>query len=115
MVFLGLLLSCRNDRSKNRLETVIPICDKSLYVEKYVVWGGGAFGGDMISAYLTDSVHFRILLKTYDNAHEGIGFKCLGDTILILNQSFDTLSNRFKVTTMDRYSIEELKRKKVFE
>lgn len=61
------LFSCRNDRNREKLKTIIPICNQGLFVEKYEVWGGGAYGGDMISAYLTDSTNFRKYLRTYDN------------------------------------------------
>ena len=107
---------CKNDRSKDKLETIIPLCNQKLFVEKYVVSGGGAYGGDMISAYLTDSANFRIYLRTYDNAHEGIAFECKGnDSVSVYKQITDTATNRFKIVSTIVYSLSELRKKKVFE
>src|SRR5688572_2842400 len=91
---------CRIDRSKDKFETIIPICNQHLFVEKYIVSGGGAYGGDMISAYLTDSTNFRVYLRTYDNAHEGIAFECYGsDSVSVSRQIKDTATNRFKIVS----------------
>lgn len=110
------LFSCRNDRSKDNLKAIIPICNHRLFVEKYEVWGGGAYDGDMISAYLTDSTDFRIYLRTYDNAHEGIAFECKGeDSICVYKQVLDTTINKFKIISTTIYSLSELRKKKVFE
>ncbi|HET9055205.1 MAG TPA: hypothetical protein VFN30_00010 [Chitinophagaceae bacterium] len=110
------LLSCRNVKNKDKLKAIIPICDQRLFVEKYEVWGGGAYGGDMISAYLTDSVNFRKYLRTYDNAHESIAFECKGkDSVSIYKQVLDTNSNKFKIVSTTVYSILELRARKEFD
>jgi hypothetical protein len=110
------LFSCNNDRSKDKLETIIPLCNQKLFVEKYIVSGGGAYGGDMTSAYLTDSTNFRIYLRTYDNAHEGIAFECKGsDSVCVSKQITDTTTNRFKIVSTEVYSLSELRKKKIFE
>lgn len=110
------LLGCRNDKSKDKLKAIIPICNQRLFVEKYEVWGGGAYGGDMISAYLTDSINFRKYLRTYDNAHEGIAFECKGkDSVNVYKQILDTTTNKFKIVSTTVYNLIELREKKVFE
>lgn len=110
------LFSCKNDKNKDKLKTIIPICNQRLFVEKYEVWGGGAYGGDMISAYLTDSTNFRKYLRTYDNAHEGIAFECMGkDSILVYKQVLDTTTNKFKIVSTTVYNLLELKEKKAFD
>jgi len=110
------LFSCRNDRNREKLKVIIPICNQGLFVEKYEVWGGGAYGGDMISAYLTDSTNFRKYLRTYDNAHEGIAFECKGeDSINVYKQVLDTTTNKFKIISTTVYSLSELRKKKVFD
>lgn len=117
-IFFLLFISfgCKDDRSKDKLETIIPLCNQKLFVEKYIVSGGGAYGGDMISAYLTDSTNFRIYLRTYDNAHEGIAFECKGsDSVRVSKQITDTTTNRFKIVSTEVYSLSALRMKKVFE
>ena len=118
-IFLFLLFfsfSCRNNRSKSKIKAVIPLCNQRLFAEKYEVWGGGAYDGDMISAYLTDSTNFRIYLRTYDNAHEGIAFDCKGkDSVSIYFQVMDSATNKFKIASTTVYSLSELRKKKEFE
>lgn len=109
-------LACRSDRNKDKLEIVIPICSERLFVEKFNVRGGGALGGDMISAYLTDSANFRIYLRTYDNAHETIAFECVGkDGINIYRQKEDPKINKFRNIDTTYFSRAALKKNKVFE
>jgi hypothetical protein len=116
LFFVFILFSCRNDRRKDKIKAIIPICNRHLFVEKYEVWGGGAYDGDMISAYLTDSVNFRVYLLTYDNAHEGISFECKGeDSVSVYKQTLDTATNRFKIVSTTVYSLSELRKKKVFD
>lgn len=116
LFFLFFSIGCRNDQSKDKLKTIIPICNQRLFVEKYEVWGGGAYGGDMLSAYLTDSANFRKYLRTYDNAHEGIAFECKGkDSVIIYKQVLDTTTNKFKIVSTTIYNLLELRKEKVFE
>ena len=116
LFFYFFSFGCRNDRSKDKLKAIIHICNQHLFVEKYEVWGGGAYDGDMISVYLTDSTNFRIYLRTYDNAHESIGFECKGeDSVNVYNQVIDTATNKFKTVMSKVYSLSELRKKKIFE
>jgi len=58
------------------------VCDH-VYMEYYRVFGSGAFGGDLLSAYLTDSTHFRKYLGTFDDAESGYSCDCRGDSIVV--------------------------------
>jgi hypothetical protein len=84
VVFFPLLqFGCRSDKSKANHSSTIEVCDKTLFVEKYTIAGGGAHGGDRISDYLTDSINFRMYIGTFDNAHENFTYECKGDSVYI--------------------------------
>ena len=51
-------------------------CNCNLYVEHYNVFDQGAFGTGLNSAYLTDSLNFRIFLGVYDDGDEHIEVRC---------------------------------------
>ncbi|MBL7750391.1 MAG: hypothetical protein JNN29_03360 [Chitinophagaceae bacterium] len=95
-------LSCRSDRSKRYHSTTIEVCGKALLVEKYVVSGGGAFGGDRVSDYLTDSSNFRIYIGTFDNANENFTYECKGDSIYIEKISIEEEGIPYKTKTVVR-------------
>jgi len=81
---LILLSGCSNDRNKEKHVSTRSICDSNiLFVETYTIFGSGAYGGDRVSNYLTDSVNFRFFIGAYDNAHENYTYLCKGDTIYI--------------------------------
>ena len=110
------LCSCNNNRSKKKLKTTIPICSQRIFVEKYEISGGGAYDGDIVSAYLTDSNNFRIYLRTYDNAHESMRFECSGkDNIIVYYLVQDTATYKFETHDTSVYNIPFLKKKKIFE
>lgn len=79
-------LSCR---SKANHSSTIGVCDKLLLVEKYLISGGGAYGGDRVSDYLTDSINFRMYVGTLDNAHENFNYECKGDSVYIERVSIE--------------------------
>jgi|GEM_PF-3103760 len=58
-------------------------CNCKLYLETYMVFGGGAWGGDVDSRYLTDSVTFRKYLGTFDEEDGLIITRCNGDNITV--------------------------------
>lgn len=107
--------SCRDNRSKERLDAVFEICNRKLFVEKYIVAGGGAYGGDMTSAYLTDSTNFRKYVLTYDNAKEGLAFECHNDDITVSRKLLNTATNKFEIVETFGYNILKLKDGKKFE
>lgn len=77
-----LLFGCVDKRSKKEFNTSFKTCD-SLYIELYRVYGSGALGGDLLSAYLTDSTSFRKYLGTFDDADGGYYCECKGDLIVV--------------------------------
>ena len=110
------LCYCNNNRSKKKIKAVITLCNQQLFVEKYEISGGGAYDGDIISAYLTDSTNFRLYLRTYDNAHEGLRFQCSGENIITVYYLVaDTTSNEFEVRDTTVYNLTLLRKKKIFE
>ncbi|WP_295793644.1 hypothetical protein [Mucilaginibacter sp.] len=58
-------------------------CNCRLYLETYMVFGGGAWGGDEDSRYLKDSVSFRKYLGTFDEEEGMIITRCNGDKITV--------------------------------
>ncbi|SFM78442.1 hypothetical protein SAMN05428949_0778 [Chitinophaga sp. YR627] len=58
------------------------VCDH-IYMEYYRVFGSGAFGGDLLSAYVTDSTHFKRYLGKYDYAVGGCSSDCKGDSLVV--------------------------------
>jgi hypothetical protein len=114
LLSLLLLYSCRNDRSKDDHDRTSRVCDSSFFVETFTVFGGGAWGGDMVSQYLTDSTNFRIYIGTYDNAHEAYSYECQGDTITVYRTEADSTGKR-RITTTIFHSIADLRKSKKFE
>jgi hypothetical protein len=115
-IFSIVVLGCKNEKDKSRIKAVIPICNQYLFVEKYLISGQGAFGGDLMSAYLTDSTNFRKYLFTYDNAHESISVDCKGEgSVLITKLIQDTTTLDFKIESTTIYRVSDLKKEKIFE
>ena len=83
ILFLFSQISCTSDKSKNHLSSIIKVCDNTLFVEKYLIVGGGAFGGDRISDYLTDSTTFRLYVGSFIDSHEVFNYACKNDSIYI--------------------------------
>ena len=87
-LLLFLLTSCRNDKSKKEFKFAVKVC-YSVYVETYNIYGSGAYGGDIHSNYITDSVDFRMFVGTYDNYSGGYAYSCNGDSIIVEKKSKD--------------------------
>jgi hypothetical protein len=83
ILFSVILSGCENDRDKSKLSYKKEICGNAVFVEQYIVSSGGAYGGDRVSDYVTDSVNFRFYIGTFDNAHENITYECKGDSVYI--------------------------------
>lgn len=76
------ILSC-NSSIEHR--NTIEVCD-DLYVETYLEFSSGAYGGDIVYHYLTDSSKFRIYIGKFDNSNGEIGYTCTGDSIVVVKQ-----------------------------
>ena len=114
LTLLILLLNCCSYKSKIRLELSVEVCNK-LYVEAFNVFGSGAFGGDLISDYLTDSTNFRIYIGTFDNADFGYAYKCKGDSIIVKKINLVTNDSNKKIIETRVFSLSKLKKEKIFE
>jgi len=114
------VLGCGYDkRSKKYHRFTNPICNGSLYIEGYTVFGSGALGGNMMSDYLTDSANFRIYVGTYDDSPEKYFYTCKGDSIYIEKKRFEEDpkspdASKGTITTVEKkvYSLLTLKTKK---
>jgi hypothetical protein len=110
------------------------VCNCKLYLETYMVFGGGVWGGDVDSRYLTDSISFRKYLGTFDEEEGMIITRCNGDKITVeqlerteLPAPADTqrskisadtvghISTGFKIKARAIYSLRRLKTDQEFE
>ncbi len=113
-IFLLCFIACRGDRSKAKYDSTVALCNKKLFVETFTIFGSGAFGGDRVSEYLTDSVNFRIYIGTFDNAHEGYSFEYFGDSIKV-SKSVDGANGNRRIESIRFYSFSQLKASKRFD
>jgi hypothetical protein len=115
------LFFIRSDKSKGKLASTVQLCDKPLFVETYKIFESGAYGGDRVSDYLTDSFNFRMYVGTFDNGKEHFKYQCMGDSIYLSKISFVEEGMPYKTKTISKiiykraYSLLDLKKKKVFE
>ena len=112
--FFLLIIGCYSYRSKKHFGGTVVICNK-LYVEFFNVFSSGAFGGDMISEYLTDSTNFRIYIGTFDNADYKYVYGCYGDSIMVKklhNTNRDTFPSVIETRI---FSLKKLEKEKQFE
>jgi len=108
-----LLLGCVDKKSKKEYRDTIAVCD-NLYVEVYRVFGSGAYGGDLLSDYLTDSTNFRIYIGTYDDYKENYSYKCKGKGIVVEKINREN-KDSVKVIETKSLDIDVLKKKHLFE
>lgn len=88
------------------------ICDK-LYVETFTKFGSGAYGGDLMTEFLTDSVNFRVTIGDYDNYDNSIVYSCKNDSIIV---DFITGRNsKIKVAKTKTYFLQQLIKENKFE
>lgn len=73
IIFLLCFASCNNSQFKYR--QTAQVCDKT-YVEVFSIYGNGAFGGDMLTEYLTDSVKYRIHVGNFDESDQYYRYHC---------------------------------------
>ena len=87
-------------------------CSCHLYIETYCVYGGGAWGGDVDSYYLTDSVNFKIYLGVADEENDRFFVKCTGDHIdveKIVNANLAEWRQP-KITEQKTYNLKDLRK-----
>ena len=105
-------ISCRSDRSKKELYSTTQLCDGKLFVETYMIFGGGAGGGDRVSQYLTDSSNFRIYIGTYVQLYKHYWYECIGDSIKIHEMDEEHAN---KIISIRSYFLPTLKKENKFE
>lgn len=117
LLFISLAVvsfSCQNVRSKAKHYNTAKVCKGKLFVETYEISGNGAFGGDKVSEYLTDSVNFRMYVGTFDNSDEAYSFLCTGDSVEVYRVAIrSNIQN--KIVRKQSYSLSGLQAKKIFE
>lgn len=97
-------------KSEMKLRTTQKICN-NLYREIYEISSEGAHGGEILSAYCTDSINFRKHIGVYSFSDESIGFRCKNDSIFIYkfaNNGNDSMLQKV-------YSIKCLTEENIFE
>lgn len=110
-IILSLILlqsGCKQKDEKGEYDHTTEVC-KSLYAEAYRTFGSGAFGGDIIANYLTDSVDFRVFVGTFDNYDKHFSYECSSDTLRIYSLYKSGIDSMSRITKTDFYTISELK------
>ena len=115
LLFLSLpvLFGCRSEKSKAELKDVRALCDNKLYVETYGIFSGGAYGGDKVSEYITDSSNFRKYIGTFDNAVNFYSYICKDDSLYIYFSESHSPNN--KILSIKNQLISQLKKERKFE
>ena len=113
ILFFSFLQGCIDDRSKEHYKVTYKIGDH-LFVEVFTTFGGGAFGGDRVSEYLTDSISFRKYIGTFVDSDEGISYKVVNDTLYI--EKYSQAGRGIKpFTEKQSYNLNSLKTAHLFE
>ncbi|HEX5001698.1 MAG TPA: hypothetical protein VFW78_04320 [Bacteroidia bacterium] len=99
-----------NDKSRKDHKRTIEVCD-SLYAEEFSTFGQGAFGGDRIGQWLTDSTSFRIYLGVFDESSGKITIECSRDSIFVTQFPDELDVNiHLKSPQTKTYQLKELKK-----
>lgn len=115
------LYSCRSDRSKAEHSSTTQVCDGTLYIETYTIFGGGAGGGDRVSDYLTDSVNFRMYIGTNIQGIKTFTYKCQGDSVCVEEIQSDEVGIPYNtkiistIVSTKYFDLTFLRKQKVFE
>jgi hypothetical protein len=109
LIFFSLLfIAYFNSKNKGEYKSTIDVCE-SLKVEVFCLSNNGAFGSEIKSNYLTDSINFRVFVGKYDEGTNYYSYKCNNDTIIIkyklISESNDADSTIFE----KKYLIKKLK------
>jgi hypothetical protein len=108
LVIICTLFCCKNKNNKGEYRHTTEI-GKELYLEVYRTFGSGAFGGDMISHYLTDTLNFRVCVGEFDNSIEHFSYKNNEDTIEIQKLETSDGGGSFQTISKKNYDIKKLK------
>lgn len=114
LMLILICLSCRDDRSKKQHYKTIKICDKT-YIETFVVFSSGAYGGDIHADYITDSLHYRLFIGTEDTSNEILFTQCKGDSLIVKKSTVNKENDSVIVNFFKIYSKKELVNEGKFE
>lgn len=82
----------------------------SIFVERYLIWTGGATNGDCVSEFITDSTTFRKYITTV-NDHYWPDISVKGDSVIVC---LNTYCMPIRDSTIF-FSLEELKKNGLWE
>lgn len=81
LIVLSILsVSCQDKYSRKSHNRTTEL-QKELFVESFTIFGSGAYGTDIVTQYLTDSLKFRKYIGTFDEGNEFYFYKISGDTV----------------------------------
>lgn len=113
-ILLYLVFGCDSSSNKKDYKFTAKVCEH-LHVELFTTFGSGAFGGDMVSNYLTDSTNFRILIGKYDNNKEAYSYECREDSVIVERFNIVREDSKKIVTEVKVFSLEMLRKEHKFE
>jgi len=81
LIILSILsVSCQDYYSRKSHKRTTEL-QKELFVETFTIFGSGAYGTDVVTQYLTDSIEFRKYIGTFDEGNEFYYYNISGDTV----------------------------------
>ena len=107
------LISCVNYKDKSSIDDVSAI-GNNLYLERYEVYGGGVFSGDVLSYYVTDSINFRKYIGSTKSDDERIIIKYTRTQLRIVKYK-NAYNERPDTTQVSFESISNLIEEKIWE
>jgi len=108
LIILSTFFCCKHKNNKGEYRHTTEI-GKGLYLEVYRTFGSGAYGGDMISNYLTDTLNFRVFIGEFDNSIEHFSCKNNEDTVEIYNMETSDGGGSFHTISKKIYDLRKLK------
>src|SRR6185312_11937929 len=83
---------------------------KNLYIEVYKTFASGAYGGDILTNYLTDSANFRVFVGSFDDYDSHFSYKCLDDSLMVYNMYKSETDTVFRIRQINSYKLSNLKK-----
>lgn len=100
------------ENGKGEYMFTIQVCRNHLYAEVYRTFGSGAYGGDMLDEYLTDSANFRVFVGSYDDYDSGFSYDCSGDSLTVNSIYRSDTDTVFRIKKTKFYKLSNLKKLK---
>jgi hypothetical protein len=83
LVIISVIFFACNDNYSKKSHKWTTELSSGLYIERFTVYGSGAFGTDKVSVYLTDSLFFNLYIGTFDEGNEYYQYSVSGDSIMV--------------------------------